>query len=501
MKQPVDPAPSLPKAATGIAGLDDITYGGVPRGRPTLVCGAAGCGKTLLGIEFLVWGAQRYGEPGVFMMFEESAKELVANTRSLGFDLDPLVAEGKLVIDPVHLERSEIDETGDYNLDGLFIRLAHAIETVGAKRVVLDTLEALFAGLSNEAVLRSELRRLFRWLKDKGITALITAERGDRTLTRYGLEEYVADCVIVLEHRVANQLTTRHLRVVKYRGSTHGTNEYPFMIGSKGFSVLPITSLRLDHPAPNERVGTGIAALDAMLGGQGVFRGSSVLVSGSPGTGKSSMAALFAHAACLRGERCLLFVYEESSAQMLRNMRSIGVDLAPWLARGLLLIHAARPTLQGLEKHLLQMHDLVVEHQPAVVVVDPISNLTFDESDRALKPTLMRLIDFLKREQITALFTNLSSDNGVNMPSTQIGVSSLMDTWLLVSNLEFNGERTRTLQVLKARGMAHSNRVREFVLSDNGVDLLNVFMVGERVVTGRARQIQQKLAAQVSGKA
>lgn len=501
MKQPVDPAPSLPKAATGIAGLDDITYGGVPRGRPTLVCGAAGCGKTLLGIEFLVWGAQRYGEPGVFMMFEESAKELVANTRSLGFDLDPLVAEGKLVIDPVHLERSEIDETGDYNLDGLFIRLAHAIETVGAKRVVLDTLEALFAGLSNEAVLRSELRRLFRWLKDKGITALITAERGDRTLTRYGLEEYVADCVIVLEHRVANQLTTRHLRVVKYRGSTHGTNEYPFMIGSKGFSVLPITSLRLDHPAPNERVGTGIAALDAMLGGQGVFRGSSVLVSGSPGTGKSSMAALFAHAACLRGERCLLFVYEESSAQMLRNMRSIGVDLAPWLARGLLLIHAARPTLQGLEKHLLQMHDLVVEHQPAVVVVDPISNLTFDESDRALKPTLMRLIDFLKREQITALFTNLSSDNGVNMPSTQIGVSSLMDTWLLVSNLEFNGERTRTLQVLKARGMAHSNRVREFVFSDNGVDLLDVFMVGERVVTGRARQIQQKLAAQVSGKA
>lgn len=501
MKQPVDPAPSLPKAATGIAGLDDITYGGVPRGRPTLVCDAAGCGKTLLGIEFLVWGAQRYGEPGVFMMFEESAKELVANTRSLGFDLDPLVAEGKLVIDPVHLERSEIDETGDYNLDGLFIRLAHAIETVGAKRVVLDTLEALFAGLSNEAVLRSELRRLFRWLKDKGITALITAERGDRTLTRYGLEEYVADCVIVLEHRVANQLTTRHLRVVKYRGSTHGTNEYPFMIGSKGFSVLPITSLRLDHPAPNERVGTGIAALDAMLGGQGVFRGSSVLVSGSPGTGKSSMAALFAHAACLRGERCLLFVYEESSAQMLRNMRSIGVDLAPWLARGLLLIHAARPTLQGLEQHLLQMHDLVVEHQPAVVVVDPISNLTFDESDRALKPTLMRLIDFLKREQITALFTNLSSDNGVNMPSTQIGVSSLMDTWLLVSNLEFNGERTRTLQVLKARGMAHSNRVREFVFSDNGVDLLDVFMVGERVVTGRARQIQQKLAAQVSGKA
>jgi len=500
----MDPGTDLPKAPTGIAGLDDITDGGLPRGRPTLVCGAAGCGKTLLGIEFLVCGALKYGEPGVFMMFEETAEELAANTRSMGIDLDHLVARKLLWLDFVHVERSEIEETGDYNLDGLFIRLAHAIESIGAKRIVIDTIEALFAGLSNEAVLRSELRRLFRWIKDQGITAVITGERGDRTLTRYGLEEYVADCVIVLENRVADQLTTRHLRVVKYRGSTHGTNEYPFMIGPKGISVLPITSLQLDHPAPTERVGTGIAALDAMLGGEGVFRGSSVLVSGSPGTGKSILAALFAYAACVRGERCLFFVYEESSAQLMRNLRSIGVDLAPWVARGLLLIHAARPTLMGLEQHLVQMHELVTQHRPAVVVVDPISNLTFDENDRALKPTLMRLIDFLKREQITALFTNLSTDNMANLANlayTQLGVSSLMDTWLLLSNLEVNAERTRTLQVLKARGMAHSNRVREFVFSHHGVDLLDVFMVGERVVTGRARQIQQKLAAQVNGKA
>ena len=497
----MEPGTCLPKAPTGIAGLDDITLGGLPRGRPTLVCGAAGCGKTLLGVEFLVCGALKYGEPGVFLMFEETADELAANTRSLGFDLDDLVARKLLSIDFVHLERSEIEETGDYNLDGLFIRLAHAIQAIGAKRIVIGTIEALFAGLSNEAVLRSELRRLFRWIKDQGITAVITGERGDRTLTRYGLEEYVADCVIVLEHRVVEQLSTRHLRVVKYRGSTHGTNEYPFMIGAKGISVLPITSLMLDHAAPTERLGTGIAALDGMLGGQGVFRGSSILVSGTPGTGKSSMAALFANAACQRGERCLMFVYEESSAQLMRNMRSIGVDLAPWVARGLLMIHAARPTLMGLEQHLVQMHDLVYEHRPAVVVVDPISNLTFDESDRALKPTLMRLIDFLKREQITALFTNLSADNTANLAQTQIGVSSLMDTWLLLSNLEVNAERTRTLQVLKARGMTHSNRVREFVFSDHGVDLLEVFMVGDRVVTGRARQIQQKLAAQVSVKA
>ncbi|MEO5770979.1 MAG: circadian clock protein KaiC [Burkholderiaceae bacterium] len=497
----MDPGTGLPKAPTGIAGLDDITDGGLPRGRPTLVCGAAGCGKTLLGIEFLVCGALKYDEPGVLIMFEETAEELAANTRSLGIDLDDLVARKLLSVDFVHVERSQIEETGDYNLDGLFIRLAHAVDTIGAKRLVIDTIEALFAGLSNEAVLRSELRRLFRWIKDQGITAVITAERGDRTLTRYALEEYVADCVIVLENRVADKLTTRHLRVVKYRGSTHGTNEYPFMIGQRGISVLPITSLQLDHAAPTERLGTGIGALDGMLGGAGVFRGSSILVSGSPGTGKSSVAALFAHAACLRGERCLLFVYEESSAQLMRNMRSIGVDLAPWVARGLLLIHAARPTLMGLEQHLVQMHELVTQHRPAVVVVDPISNLTFDENDRDLKPTLMRLIDFLKREQITALFTNLSTDNMANLAHTQIGVSSLMDTWLLLSNLEFNAERTRTLQVLKARGMAHSNRVREFVFSDHGVDLLDVVMVGERVVTGRARQIQQKLAAQVSGKA
>ncbi len=497
----MEPATSLPKAPTGIVGLDQITEGGLPRGRPTLVCGAAGCGKTLLGIEFLVSGALKYGEPGVFLMFEETAEELAANTRSLGIDLEDLVARKLLWLDFVHLERSEIEETGDYNLDGLFIRLAHAIEAIGAKRIVIDTIEALFAGLSNEAVLRSELRRLFRWIKAQGITAVITGERGDRSLTRYGLEEYVADCVIVLENRVADLVTTRHLRVVKYRGSTHGTNEYPFMIGNSGISVLPITSLQLDHAAPSERLGTGIAALDGMLGGAGVFRGSSVLVSGSPGTGKSSVAALFVHAACLRGERCLLFVYEESKPQLMRNMRSIGVDLAPWVARGLLLIHAVRPTLMGLEQHLVHMNDLVSKHRPAVVVVDPISNLTFDENDRALKPTLMRLIDFLKCEQITALFTNLSTDVLPNLPPAQIGVSSLMDTWLLLSNLEFNGERTRALQVLKARGMAHSNRVREFVFSDHGVDLVDVFMVGERVVTGRARQIHQKLAAQVSGKA
>lgn len=485
---------TLPKAPTGIQGLDEITAGGFPRGRPTLVCGAAGCGKTLLATEFLVRGATEFGEPGVLMTFEENAAELTANVRSLGFDLDRLVRAKKLAVDHVYVERSEIEQTGEYDLEGLFIRLNHAIETVGAKRVVLDTLEALFAGLPDPAVLRAELRRLFRWLKERGMTAVITGERGDSSLTRHGLEEYVADCVILLDQRITEQVSTRRLRVVKYRGSAHGTNEYPFLIGDSGLSVLPITSLRLEHPASTERVGTGIAALDSMLGGRGVYRGSSVLVSGAPGTGKSSIAAAFADAACRRGERTVLFAYEESADQLIRNMRSIGIDLRPWLKQDLLQVHASRPTLYGLEQHLVLMYRLVREFKPALVVVDPISNLTMAHDDAALKPTLMRLIDFLKTEAITALFTSLTED-GAEAANSQVGVSSLMDSWLLLSNRESNGERTRTLQVLKSRGMPHSNQVREFFLSDKGIDLIDVYRADDRVLTGSARVSETQEAA------
>ncbi|RZL04356.1 MAG: circadian clock protein KaiC [Rubrivivax sp.] len=487
----------LQKAPTGIQGLDEITRGGLPRGRPTLVCGGAGCGKTMLAAEFLVRGATEFQEPGVFMMFEENADELTTNLRSLGFDLDKLRRQKKIALDFVHIERSEIEETGEYDLEGLFIRLAHAIESVGAKRVVLDTVEALFAGLPNHAILRAELRRLFRWLKDRGMTAIITGERGETSLSRYGLEEYVADCVILLDHRIIDQVSTRRLRVVKYRGSAHGTNEYPFLIGEQGLSVLPITSMRLDHQATSERVSTGIAKLDNMLSAQGVYRGSSVLVSGAPGTGKSSVGASFIHAACARGERALLFAYEESPSQLMRNMRSIGLDLEPWVKKGLLQIHASRPTLQGLEQHLALMHAAVVKARPDVVVVDPISNLTLSTTDASLKPTLMRLIDLLKQQGITALFTALTGDSTVALAETQIGVSSLMDSWLMLSNLEFNGERTRTIQVLKSRGMAHSNQVREFVLSDHGVDLVDVYLSDDRVLTGSARlqQVQREEAS------
>jgi circadian clock protein KaiC len=485
-------SPTFPKSPTGITGLDEITDGGLPAGRPTLVCGSAGCGKTMLAMEFLVRGATQFGDPGVFMIFEENAREIADNVRSLGFDLDKLAAQKKILLDHVHIERSEIEETGEYDLEGLFIRLGHAIDSIGAKRVVLDTVEALFAGLPNHAILRAELRRLFRWLKGRGMTAVITGEKGDgNAITRYGLEEYVADCVITLDHRVADQISTRRLRVLKYRGSAHGTNEYPFIIGERGLSVLPITSLQLDHPASAERIPTGVARLDAMLGGKGVYRGSSVLVTGSPGTGKSSFGAKFADTTCRRGEGTLIFAYEESPAQLRRNMRSIGIDLAPWEKKGLLQIHSSRPTMHGIEQHLVKMHDTVTAFRPAVVVVDPISNLTLDPSQAEVKPTLMRLIDFLKKEQITSLFTSLAAGGGPTPEDSQLGVSSLMDTWLLLRNVEFNGERNRTLYVLKSRGMPHSNQVREFVLSDAGIDLVEVYLGADRVLTGTARVAQE----------
>lgn len=497
--------PTLAKAPTGIEGLDEITGGGLPAGRPTLVCGTAGCGKTMLSMEFLVRGATQFGEPGVFMMFEENAAEIAANVRSLGFDLEKLVADNKIALDHVHIERSEIEETGEYNLDGLFIRLGHAIDTIGAKRVVLDTIEALFAGLPNHAVLRAELRRLFRWLKDRGVTAIITGEKGEgNAITRYGLEQYVADCVIILDQRIHEQISTRRLRVLKYRGTAHGMNEYPFLIGAHGFSVLPITSLQLDHQASEQRVPTGIARLDEMLGGQGFYRGSSVLVSGAPGTGKTSVAAKLVETACRRGERALFFAYEESTAQIVRNMRSVGIDLAPWVKKGLLEIHSSRPTLQGLEQHLVAMHDLVRAFRPTVVAVDPISNLTLSQDDAEVKPTLMRLIDLLKKDQITAVFTSLTDGGEVVSRAAEslLSVSSLMDTWLLLRNVEFTGERNRTIFVQKSRGMAHSNQIREFVLSDHGIDLVDVYLGGNRLLTGSARvaqEAQERAAATLRG--
>jgi circadian clock protein KaiC len=481
---------TLPKARTGIRGLDELTDGGLPQGRPTLVCGSAGCGKTVLALEFLTRGATEFDEPGVFMAFEERPEELAANVRSIGFDLDRLVAEQKLVVDYVRLERSEIEETGEYDLEGLFIRLGRAIESVGARRVALDTLEVLFAGLTNHGILRAELRRLFRWLKDRGVTALITCERGDGALTRYGLEEYVSDCVILLDHRVTEQVSTRRLQIVKYRGSAHGTDEYPFVIDQDGFSVLPITSLGLDHAVSAERVSTGIPRLDAMLGGSGCFRGSTVLVSGTAGTGKTSIAAHFAHAAGARGERCLFAAFEESPDQIVRNMASIGLDLAPLVERGLLRIHAVRPTLQGLEQHLAALHRVVERFDPSTVIVDPISNLEAAGTRGAAGAVLVRLLDFLKRRGITALFTNLTEAAG-GLESTAVGVSSLVDTWLLLRDVELDGERNRVLYVLKSRGMAHSNQVREFRFSSQGIELTDVYVGADGVLTGSARVAQE----------
>ena len=482
----------LLKSPTGILGFDEITGGGLPTGRPTLVCGGAGCGKTLFGMEFLVRGTTQFSEPGVFMSFEETDEELIKNVASLGFDLEDLVKHKKIALDHVQIERSEIEETGEYDLEGLFIRLNYAIDSIGAKRVVLDTIESLFAGLPNQLILRAELRRLFRWLKYKGVTSIITGERGEETLTRQGLEEYVSDCVIILNHRVTEQTSTRRLRVVKYRGSLHGTNEYPFLIDENGFSVLPITSLGLKHIVSNKRISSGITELDKMLEGKGYYRGSTVLISGTAGVGKTSIAAHFAEAACKRGERVLYFCFEESPNQLMRNMLSIGIKLESWMHKGLLQFQANRPTFYGLEMHLAVTHKAVNAFKPDIVILDPINTFIIGDKEIEVKTMLMRIVDFLKANQITALFTSLTSSDSAS-ESSDVGISSLIDTWLLLRDIELSGERNRGMYVLKSRGMANSNQIREFILTDHGVILREAYIGASGVLTGSARVAQEAL--------
>ena len=474
---------TLEKSSSGIRGLDEITEGGLPKGRPTLICGSAGCGKTLFAMQFLVHGAE-IGEPGVFVSFEETQEELEQNFRSLGLDLKLLEKQGKFLVEYIYLERSEIEETGEFDLEGLFIRLAYAIEKIGAKRIVLDTLEALFAGLPNEFILRAELRRLFGWLKTNGLTAIITGETGEKSLTRYGLEEYVADCVIKLDNPVTDKISTRNLRIIKYRGSSHGSNEYPFLIDANGISVLPITSLMLEHEASTQIIPTGIPRLDSMLGNKGFYKGSSILITGAAGNGKSSMSAIFADNSCKNGNKCLFFAFEESPKQIIRNMKSIGIDLKPWVDKGLLKFHSTRPTLYGLETHLVNIHKMVNDYNPDMVIFDPISNLITVGTSDEVKSMLTRLIDFLKNREITTLSTSLRV---MGQLETDIGVSSLMDTWIDLKALETNGERNRTIDIIKTRGMFHSNQVREFIITNNGIKIVDLYLGPNGMVTGSAR--------------
>ena len=488
----ISQSPRLEKALTGIDGFDEITLGGLPRGRASLICGSAGCGKTLFATEFLVNGARKFSEPGVLMAFEETSDELVVNAASLKFDLDDLVRKGLLVIDNVQINPHEIAETGEYDLEGLFIRLRHAIETVGARRVVLDTIETLFSGFANEGLLRSEIRRLFQFLKSFGVTAIVTGERGEKSLTRFGLKEYVADCVILLDHRITDQVSTRRLRVIKYRGSTHGSNEYPFLIDEHGFSVLPITSVGLRHKVSSEIISTGVHDLDLMLGAGGLYRGSTVMLSGTAGTGKTSLASALARATSERGERVLYFAFEESAEQIIRNMNSIGIDLRPFVENGLLKIIAQRPFLHGLEMHLVAMHKEVERSNPSMVIVDPISNFAGSGNLRDVNAVLIRLIDFLKSRAITSFMTFLT-ENGGRLEATDIGISSIVDVWLMVRDIELSGERNRGLYVLKARGMSHSNQIREFLLTSDGIKLVDIYLGPAGMLTGSARVAQESM--------
>jgi circadian clock protein KaiC len=487
----------LKKCPTGILGLDEITGGGLPKGRTTIVCGGPGCGKTMLGVEFLVRGAMKFNEPGVLMAFEETPHEIAANVASLGFDIQALARRKKLYLDFLSAEPSEIKESGDYDLEGLFIRLQDAIAAVGAKRVMFDTPEALFSGFANPQILRAEFRRLFRWLKDRGLTAIVTAERGEGNLTRYGLEEYVSDCVILLDHRVKNQISERRLRIVKYRGTSHGADEYPFLIDERGMSILPLSALHLQHKVWNERVSSGIPDLDKMLEGQGYYRGTSILVTGTAGSGKTSVSAAFIDAACRRGERCLFIDFEESRDQVARNMKSIGLNLKRWAGNGLLTHEAWRPTQFGIEMHLLRIHKLIEKHKPQCVVLDPITNLMHGSGDKEVYSMMLRLIDFLKNSGITTIFVSLTA-SGSKLESSTVGVSSLADTWILLRDIESDGERNRCIYVLKSRGMAHSNQLREFVITSKGIKLVPPYIGPGGVLTGTSRinqEAKEKFAA------
>jgi circadian clock protein KaiC len=479
----------IQKVKTGITGLDEITTGGLPEGRPTLICGGPGCGKTLMALEFIVNGVTQFNEPGVFIAFEEKAEELAENVASLGFDLDKLQKEKKLRIDYVHIDKTEIAETGEYDLDGLFIRLSHAVESIGAKRIVLDTIENIFAGLSNEGIIRAELRRLFQWLKDKELTAIITGEKGEGTLTRNGLEEYVSDCVIVLDHRIENQISTRRLRIIKYRGTLHGTNEYPFLIDQDGLSILPITSLRLDKPVHSERVPTGIPSLDEMFEGKGYYKGSSILLSGTAGSGKTSLAASFVEACCQRGKKAMIFGFEESPQQIIRNMSSIGVKLDRFIKKGLLQIHSFRPGLYGLEMHLARIHKLVMKFRPEAIVIDPVTNFISIGHLSEVNAMLLRLIDNFQANGITFLMTALNKDGGEDVNEK---VSSLVDTWISLRDVELNGERNGALYVIKSRGMKHSKQVRELIITSDGIKLIDVIRTPEgRILVGNAREMRE----------
>ena len=489
-KRPASGPMPLKKCPTGILGLDEITGGGLPKGRTTIVCGGPGCGKTMLGVEFLVRGAMKFNEPGVLMAFEETPREIATNVASLGFDIQALARRKKLYLDFLSLEPSEIKESGHYDLEGLFIRLQGAIAAVGAKRVMFDTLEALFSGFSNPQILRAEFRRLFRWLKDRGLTAIVTAERGEGNLTRYGLEEYVSDCVILLDHRVKNQISERRLRIVKYRGTSHGADEYPFLIDECGMSILPLSALQLQHQVWNERVSSGIPDLDKMLEGQGYYRGTSILVTGTAGSGKTSVSAAFIDAACRRGERCLVIHFEESRDQVARNMKSIGLNLNRWARNGLLTHEAWRPTQFGIEMHLLRIHKLIEKHKPQCVVIDPITNLMHGSGDKEVYSMMMRLMDFLKNSGITAIFVSLTA-GGSKLESSTVGVSSLADTWILLRDVESDGERNRCIYVLKSRGMAHSNQLREFVITAKGIKLIAPYIGPGGVLTGTSRMNQE----------
>ena len=460
----------LPKSLTGIQGLDDITYGGIPQNRPTLLVGSIGTGKTIFAMEYIINGITMFNEPGVFMTFEEQTDELQINVTSMGYNLSKLIADNKIYLEHLHIDHREIQATGKYDIEGLFIRIEMAIEKVKAKRIVLDALDTLFIGLDSQ-ILRSEIKRLFFWLKEKKVTAIITSEVGDIFLTRLGFEEVVADCVIELNNRLNNQISTRRLRIVKYRGSYHSTNEYPFMIDHKGITIFPIISEAPQIIVSNERISSGIKQIDEMLDGRGFYVGSSILVSGSAGTGKSSIAASFIKDVCEKKGTALYCAFEEAPNQIKRNMASIGIFLEPYEKSGNLHFYYSRPTLQTLELHFIAIKKLIKQINPSVVILDPITNLMIENINSDIRTMLTRFVDYLKMEQITVLLTATLTVSSLELIQSNEGISSMVDTCIMIQEKNIIDSRRRTLYIMKSRGICNSKKEVEFIITSEGISI------------------------------
>ena len=477
--------------STGVKGLDDVLGGGIPQGHAMLLVGKPGTGKSILSMEYLLHGIELHKENGVYISFEESEKQIISNAASFGWKFEEMVKKNKLAISYIDMQPEQMRTVGDYDLSALILRVKGAIKKVNARRVVIDGINNLLSTFDDERIIRSDLLRLIREIKEVNATIFITGERGHDSWSKMGFEEYLADGLMHLDNRTDGNYQTREIQVVKCRGINHYTGKSPFIINSEGMSIRPLITADFDYKVLKSRVSTGIADIDNMLGGKGLYRGSTVYITGPSGAGKTSISSSFANGACSRGERALFLAFEESSDQIIRNMKSIGLSLDKWVNEKLLYFYTARATTNSLEGHLDNIMTMVREVEPTCVVLDPISAFRPIANENETKLMLIRLNDYLRARKITTVFTALSSD-GEYSEHADVQLSSIADTWIVVRIMDYKGERNNVMQLMKSRGMSHSRQMKEMYFTGNGLKLQNVYQGPEGVLTGAARIGQEK---------